>query len=50
MERQIEKILTSHLKKSRSVALLGARQVGKSYLLKGILKKDDGQLFLLMMF
>ncbi len=35
MERQIEKIVISRLGKWRSVALLGSRQVSKSYLYPG---------------
>lgn len=44
MKRELEKILNSRLKTWRSVALLGARQVGKSYLLAEILKKHEGNL------
>ncbi|MBL7073264.1 MAG: ATP-binding protein [Candidatus Omnitrophica bacterium] len=44
MDRHIEKILISRLKTWRSVALLGARQVGKSYLLQKILKTHPGTL------
>ncbi|GBE39484.1 MAG TPA: ATP-binding protein [Nitrospirae bacterium] len=42
MERQVEKVIISRLAKWRSVALLGSRQVGKSYLLKKILKRHNG--------
>lgn len=44
MERQIEAVLLSRLKAWRSVALLGSRQVGKSYLLAHILKAHPGTL------
>ncbi len=44
MKRQIEKTLLSRLGTWRSVALLGSRQVGKSYLLKEILKHHPGTL------
>lgn len=44
MKRELQKILISRLKVWRSVALLGARQVGKSYLLAEILKKHEGNL------
>lgn len=44
MERQIKKVLISRLSKCRSVALLGARQVGKSYLLRDILKDHPGKI------
>jgi len=42
VKRQIEKIVLDRLNKWRSVALLGSRQVGKSYLLKDILKRHHG--------
>lgn len=42
MDRQVEKVVISRLNKWRSVALLGARQVGKSHLLKEILKRYQG--------
>ncbi len=44
MDRIIEQILLSRLAKFRSVALLGSRQVGKSYLLKEILKRHPGNM------
>lgn len=44
MKRQLEKVLISRLNKWRSVALLGSRQVGKSYLLKEILKRHQGRI------
>lgn len=44
MNRQLEKVLISRLDRWRSVALLGPRQVGKSYLLKDILKRHAGTL------
>ena len=44
MKRQLEKVLISRLNKWRSVALLGSRQVGKSYLLKEILKRHQGKI------
>jgi uncharacterized protein len=42
MKREIQKNLINRLQKWRSVALLGARQVGKSYLLLDILKNNAG--------
>ena len=44
MERRIETVLVSRLKQWRSVALLGSRQVGKSYLLTRILSRHAGTL------
>jgi len=44
MDRQIESVLVSRLKTWRSVALLGPRQVGKSYLLTQILSTHPGKL------
>ena len=44
MKRQIQKVLISRLKTWRSVALLGSRQVGKSYLLREILKSYSGDI------
>ena len=44
MQRQIQSVLLSRLKTWRSVALLGSRQVGKSYLLSEILKAHPGTL------
>src|SRR3989344_8028315 len=44
MDRLIQKVLISRLEKWRSVALMGSRQVGKSYLLKEILKYHPGTL------
>lgn len=44
MERQIEKVLISRLNKWRCVAILGARQVGKTYLIKEVLKHYNGSL------
>ncbi|MBI2346588.1 MAG: ATP-binding protein [Deltaproteobacteria bacterium] len=40
----LERILVERLKKWRCAALLGARQVGKSYLLKEVLKTHPGTL------
>lgn len=44
MRRHIESVLLSRLKTWRSVALMGSRQVGKSYLLAQILKTHPGRL------
>jgi len=42
MKRKIENILLKRLEEDRSVALLGPRQVGKSYLLQMIVKNVGG--------
>ena len=44
MHRQLESVLLDRLRTWRSVALMGARQVGKSYLLAEILKTHPGRL------
>ncbi len=44
MERRIANILISRLKTFRCVALLGSRQVGKSYLLKEVISQHGGTL------
>ncbi|MBI2974852.1 MAG: AAA family ATPase [Deltaproteobacteria bacterium] len=44
MKRRITEILVSRLNSFRAIALLGPRQVGKSYLLKEIVKRHDGTL------
>jgi predicted AAA+ superfamily ATPase len=44
MHRQIAPVLLSHLKTWRSVALMGARQVGKSHLLTQIVSAHPGAL------
>lgn len=44
MDRRIESVLVSRLNKWRSVALLGSRQVGKSYLLSKALRTHPGKL------
>ena len=44
MDRKIANILISRLNNFRAVALLGPRQVGKSYLLKEIIKHHNGTL------
>ena len=44
MNRRLEAVLLSHLKTWRSVALMGPRQVGKSYLLAKILNTHPGTL------
>src|SRR3989338_5037116 len=44
MHRHIESVLLARLKTWRSVALMGSRQVGKSYLLAQILNTHPGRL------
>ena len=44
MRRHIESVLLARLKAWRSVALMGSRQVGKSYLLAQILNTHPGRL------
>src|SRR3989338_8207401 len=44
MRRHIESVLLARLKAWRSVALMGSRQVGKSYLLAQILRTHPGRL------
>ena len=44
MHRQLESVLLARLNAWRSVALMGARQVGKSYLLSQILRAHPGTL------
>lgn len=44
MNRQIAEVLMSRLNNFRAVALLGPRQVGKSYLIKELVKQYNGTL------